>query len=237
MTENLYFRQLLAGRDFALTNRIAAQMVNFVYLVGDRQTGECLVVDPAWDVQGLIDVAEADGMKIVGALATHYHPDHVGGGLMGFGVEGVATLLERIGVKVHVNREEARGVKLVTGISESDMVRHDSGDELQLGEVKIEFIHTPGHTPGSQCFLVNRQRLVSGDTLFVKGCGRVDLPGSDPEKMYESLTQKLAKLPDETILYPGHDYADRPTSTIGEEKRTNHFLCISSLEQWRRFMG
>lgn len=237
MTENLYFRQLLAGRDFARTNLIAAQMVNFVYLIGDRQTGECLIVDPAWDVNGLISIAEGDGMKIVGALATHYHPDHVGGGFMGLGIEGVAALLERIGVKVHVHRQEASGLKKITGLSDSDLVRHESGDLLSVGEQRIEFIHTPGHTPGSQCFLVNGERLVSGDTLFINGCGRVDLPGSDPEKMYESLTQKLAKLPDETILYPGHDYADRPTSTIGAEKQTNYYLRLSSLDQWLKLMG
>jgi glyoxylase-like metal-dependent hydrolase (beta-lactamase superfamily II) len=237
MTENLYFRQLLAGRDFARTNLIAAQMVNFVYLIGDRRTGECLIVDPAWDVNGLIAIAEADSMKIVGALATHYHPDHVGGGFMGLGIEGVAALLERIGVQVHVHRQEASGLKKITGLSDSDLVRHESGDLLSVGEQRIEFIHTPGHTPGSQCFLVNGARLVSGDTLFINGCGRVDLPGSDPEKMYESLTQKLAKLPDETILYPGHNYADRPTSTIGAEKQTNYYLRLSSLDQWLKLMG
>jgi glyoxylase-like metal-dependent hydrolase (beta-lactamase superfamily II) len=237
MTDNLYFRQLLAGRDFARTNLIAAQMVNFVYLIGDRQTGECLIVDPAWDVNGLIAIAEGDGLKIVGALATHYHPDHVGGGFMGLGIEGVAALLERIGVQVHVHRQEASGLKRITGLSDSDLVRHESGDLLSVGEQRIEFIHTPGHTPGSQCFLVNGERLVSGDTLFINGCGRVDLPGSDPEKMYESLTQKLAKLPDETVLYPGHDYADRPISTIGEEKQTNYYLRLSNLDQWLKLMG
>jgi len=237
MTENLYFRQLLAGRDFARTNRIAAQMVNFVYLIGDRPTGECLIVDPAWDISGLTEIIEKDGMKIVGALATHYHPDHVGGGFMGLGIEGVAKLLERVDAKVHVNREEADGLKRITGLSNSDLVLHDSGGVLEIGEQRIELIHTPGHTPGSQCFLVNGQLLVSGDTLFVNGCGRVDLPGSDPEKMYESLTQKLAKLPDDIILYPGHDYADRPTSTLGVEKQTNYYLRINSLDQWLRLMG
>ncbi|RMG48514.1 MAG: MBL fold metallo-hydrolase [Acidobacteria bacterium] len=234
--DRLYFRQLRAGRDFARVNPIAAQMVNFVYLIGDRQSGECLIVDPAWDVDGLLEIAERDGMTVVGALATHYHPDHVGGDLFGFDVQGVARLLERVGVKVHVHREEADGLKKITGLSESDLARHDSGDILEIGQQRIEFIHTPGHTPGSQCFLVNGERLVSGDTLFVRGCGRVDLPGGDPEKMYESLTQKLAKLPDETILYPGHDYADKPTSTIGEEKQNNYYLRIKSLDEWLRLM-
>jgi glyoxylase-like metal-dependent hydrolase (beta-lactamase superfamily II) len=236
MTEQLYFRQLLAGRDFARTSPVAAQMANFVYLIGDQQTRQCLVVDPAWDVTDLIEEAEKDGMKIVGALATHYHPDHIGGAFFGFTIEGIAKLLERLSVKIHVHREEAEGVKLLTGASDSDLILHDSSDVLELGNLKIEFIHTPGHTPGSQCFLVNG-RLVSGDTLFIQGCGRVDLPGSDPVKMYESLTQKLAKLPDHTILYPGHDYSDRPTSTIGDEKRTNHYLQIDSLDRWLQLMG
>lgn len=230
-----YFRQLLAGRDFARVNPIAAQMVNFVYLIGDKEMRECLVVDPAWDVDGLIRIAEQDGMRLVGALATHYHPDHVGGSLFGYNIQGLARLLELLPVKVHVNKEEAEGLKKITGLSESDLVRHESGDVLELGSLKIQFIHTPGHTPGSQCFLVDN-KLVSGDTLFIRGCGRVDLPGSDPEKMYESLTQKLAKLPDDTILYPGHDYADKPWSTIGEEKRTNYYLRVGSREEWLRLM-
>ncbi len=235
MSERIYFRQLLAGRDFARVNPIAAQMVNFVYLIGDKETRECLIVDPAWDVDGLVRTAEQDDMKVVGALATHYHPDHVGGSLFGYNIQGLARLLELLPVRVHVNKEEAEGLKKITGLSESDLVRHESGDVLELGSLKIQLIHTPGHTPGSQCFLVD-DKLVSGDTLFIRGCGRVDLPGSDPEKMYESLTQKLAKLPDDTILYPGHDYADKPWSTIGEEKKTNYYLRVGSREEWLRLM-
>lgn len=235
MSETIYFRQLLAGRDFARVNPIAAQMVNFVYLIGDKETRECLIVDPAWDVDGLVRTAEQDDMKVVGALATHYHPDHVGGSLFGYNIQGLARLLELLPVRVHVNKEEAEGLKKITGLSESDLVRHESGDVLELGSLKIQLIHTPGHTPGSQCFLVD-DKLVSGDTLFIRGCGRVDLPGSDPEKMYESLTQKLAKLPNDTILYPGHDYADKPWSTIGEEKKTNYYLRVGSREEWLRLM-
>jgi glyoxylase-like metal-dependent hydrolase (beta-lactamase superfamily II) len=236
MTDSIYFRQLLAGRDFACTDPVAAQMVNFVYLIGDPDSHQCLIVDPAWDVAGLLDIAEKDGMKVVGALATHYHPDHVGGTMFGYTVEGLPTLLERVGVKVHVNKDEADGLRQVTGLSESDLVRHEGGDVLQLGTLKIAFLHTPGHTPGSQCFLIGN-RLVSGDTLFIQGCGRVDLPGGDPEKMYESLTQRLARLPDETVLYPGHHYADRPSSTIGREKKTNYYLRVGSLDEWLRLMG
>jgi hydroxyacylglutathione hydrolase len=235
MGEGLYFKQLLAGRDFARNDRVAAGMANFVYLVGDAATRECVVVDPAWDVDGILEVIDADGMRLVGALGTHYHPDHVGGSMFGFTVPGMTALLERRPVKLHVNEHEAAGVRQVTGLDESDLVRHAGGDALEVGGVEIRFIHTPGHTPGSQCFLVDG-RLVSGDTLFIQGCGRVDLPGSDPAQMYESLTQRLAKLPEETLLYPGHDYADRPTSTIGDEKRSNVYMRVSSLDDWKKLM-
>ncbi len=236
MTESIYFRQLLAGRDFGHPNPIASQMVNYIYLIGDAKTKQCVVIDPAWDIKGIIDVARKDDMEIVAALASHYHPDHIGGDLFGYSVEGLKTLLELLPIKVHAHKDEAEGLKIVTEISETDLVRRESGDVLEVGRIKIQFIHTPGHTPGSQCFLVDKN-LVSGDTLFVKGCGRVDLPGSDPAKMYESLTQKLAKLPDETAVYPGHDYGEVPKSTIGQEKRTNYYLQVRSLEEWMRLMG
>ena len=236
MTDRLYFRQLLAGRDFATDDPVAANMVNFVYLIGDAETRECVVVDPAWDAQSILDVVDADGMTLVGALGTHYHPDHVGGSMFGFTVPGMAALNELRPVKLHVNEHEADGVKQVTGLSESDLVRRSGGDVLEVGGVEIRFVHTPGHTPGSQCFLVEG-RLVSGDTLFVQGCGRVDLPGGDSGQLYESLTQKLAKLPDDTVLYPGHDYGRTPTSTLPDQKKTNYAMRIPSLEAWMAMMG
>jgi len=134
-----------------------------------------------------------------------------------------------------VHREEADGLRQITGLSESDLVRVDSGDTLKLAEVEIEFLHTPGHTPGSQCFLV-RESLVSGDTLFVQGCGRVDLPGADPDEMYRSL-QRLSELPDEVMLLPGHNYGGAPQQSMGETKRTNSYLRIPTLEMWRQLMG
>lgn len=234
--ERLYFRQLLAGRDFAKSNPVAAQMVNFCYLIGDRETRECVVVDPAWDVAGLVDLARGDDMEIVGALATHYHPDHVGGDLFGHSIEGVARLQEIRAVPIHCNRAEAKGVRVVTGLSESDIRGHDGGDVLEIGKVRIEMLHTPGHTPGSQCFLVEN-RLVSGDTLFVQGCGRVDLPGGDPEEMYRTLSQRLAKLPDNTVLYPGHHYGSTVTSTMGEQRQENYAFAPRSMGDWLRLMG
>jgi glyoxylase-like metal-dependent hydrolase (beta-lactamase superfamily II) len=232
----LYFRQWLAGRDFALADDAAAQMANFVYAIGDLESRECVLVDPAWDIDGLLGLLELDGMRPIGALATHYHPDHIGGAYFGLHVEGLRTLLERRGMHVHVHTVEAAGVRALTGLSPSDLVTHSGGDRLQVGGIPIEFVHTPGHTPGSQCFLV-ADRLVAGDTLFVQGCGRVDLPGGDPEEMYRTLTQRLAQLPDTVALFPGHDYGDTPASTLGDERRTNAYLRVPTLADWNRLMG
>lgn len=231
----IYFRQLLAGEHVAVVHPVAGQMANFMYLLGDPDSRKALVVDPAWDVASLVKIGRDDGYEIVGALITHYHPDHVGGDLFGTPVEGVARLLEEAAGPLYVNKHDAEGLKLVTGVSDSDLRRVDDGDTLNLGALAVRFLHTPGHTPGSQCFLIG-DRLVAGDTLFVQGCGRVDLPGGDPDQMYYSLTQKLAKLPPETVLYPGHHYGPSETSTLAEELRHNAYLRIRSLDDWRRLM-
>ncbi len=236
MQQEIYFRQLLAGRELAQANPAAGQMRNFMYLIGDPAKREAVIVDPAWDVMSLLKVAQEDGYNVVGALVTHYHPDHCGGSLFGFKVEGIARLLEEQGMPIFVNKHEADGLKKVTGVSDTDLHKVDDGDTTRVGDVEVRFLHTPGHTPGSQCFMIGN-RLVAGDTLFVQGCGRVDLPGGDPEAMYYSLTGKLAKLPPDTILYPGHDYGGSPTSTIADELRQNYYLKVHSLEDWRRLMG
>jgi glyoxylase-like metal-dependent hydrolase (beta-lactamase superfamily II) len=235
--DRFYFRQLLAGRDFARDDQIARQMVNFAYLIGDREAGEAVAVDPAYGVAELVEILAADGLRLTGVLATHYHPDHVGGDLMGWRIEGVAELLELgLDAKVHVQREEAWGIKRVTGASDSDLVEHASGDVVQVGEIPITLIHTPGHTPGSQCFFVDG-RLVSGDTLFLDGCGRTDLPGGDPEALYESLTQRLAVVPDDAVLYPGHLYSPEPSAPLGEVRYRNYVFRPRTREQWMTMFG
>ncbi|MGC8463436.1 MAG: MBL fold metallo-hydrolase [Acidimicrobiales bacterium] len=232
----LYFRQLLAGRDVAAADPVAAQMVNFVYAIGDDATGEAVLVDPAYAVDELLGLLAADGMTCVGALATHYHPDHVGGDLMGHPVEGVRQLLERHDVPVHVQAAEAPWVEEVTGLGAGQLVLHTSGDVVRVGSVEVTLLHTPGHTPGSQCFLVE-QRLVSGDTLFLEGCGRTDLPGGDPEALYESLTTRLAAVPDDTVLFPGHRYSPEPSQPLGETRRTNYVFRLRTPEQWMAMFG
>jgi glyoxylase-like metal-dependent hydrolase (beta-lactamase superfamily II) len=234
--DRLYFRQLLAGRDFATTDPVARQMVNFVYLVGDRETGEAVVIDPAYDIDGLLDLLAADGMRLVGALATHYHPDHVGGDMMGYSIEGVARLLERTSVPIHVQVDEAPWVQRVTGAADTDLALHTSGDVVRVGEIPIELIHTPGHTPGSQCFLVDN-RLVAGDTLFLEGCGRTDLPGGDAAALYDSLTQKLAKVPDDATLFPGHLYSAEPSASMADTREHNFVFRPQNVQQFLAMFG
>ena len=210
-------------------------MQNFAYLVGSKVTREVAVVDPAWDIDGLLNFINERDYKLTAALVTHYHPDHCGGSFGQNNVEGIAELIARHPLKIYTHRLEADGLKKVTGVSDSDMVKVDSGDTLKVGDVEVEFLHTPGHTPGSQCFKIKRT-LVSGDTLFVDGCGRVDLPGSNSEDMYHSL-QKLASLPDDTLLLPGHNYSAVPHATMAEIRRSNTYMRINSLETWQQLMG
>lgn len=237
MNNRFYFRQLLSGRDFAADNPVAQQMVNFVYIIGDRETGEALLVDPAYGVQELIEIIDNENLRLTGVLATHWHPDHIGGDLMGYSIDGIRELagMTSVAAPVHVQRDEVEWITRTTGIAESDLIAHDSGDKVMVGDIPVTLIHTPGHTPGSQCFLVN-DCLVAGDTLFLDGCGRTDLPGANPDEMYESLTQRLAHVPDSAVLYPGHFYSEVPSATMGSTRTRNYVFRIPSLEQWRSMM-
>ena len=209
-------------------------MQNFAYLLGSRSTREVVIVDPAWDIGALLERVDAGGYTLTGALVTHYHPDHIGGSFGSNTVAGLPELLELNPVRIYANKLEADGVKKVTGISDPDIVRVESGDTLKVGEVEIEFLHTPGHTPGSQCFRV-KNTLVSGDTLFINGCGRVDLPGSNKDDMYHSM-EKLKALPDDTLLLPGHNYGHIASASMADTKEQNPYLKVKDLETWRQMI-
>lgn len=231
MTEkiDLYFAQTPVG-----------EMANLAYLIGSRAQRKAFVIDPAWNVQALLDQAARDDIEVVGALVTHYHQDHVGGEIFGHSIEGLSALLAIQPMPIHANKHEIRGLIKVTGISETDLVAHEGGDRLEVGGIGIRLIHTPGHTPGSQCFLVEESgqpgHLVAGDTLFLNACGRVDLPGSDPRAMYESL-ETLKRLPDDTTLYPGHLYSPEGHDSMGDQKRTNPYLRAANVDVFLNFMG
>ena len=202
--QGLYLQQLEIG-----------PMENFVYFVGSSDTREVFVVDPAWQVDTLLRVAKEQDLKIKGALISHYHFDHT---------NGISELLEAVDCPVYVHKEDVSYLD----VSHDNIKPVDGGTKLKLGQVEIELVHTPGHTPGSQCFHV-RNRLISGDTLFINACGRTDLPGGNTEEMYRSLTQRLMRFDDSTILCPGHNYSSQPTDTLGAQRRTNPYLLIDSL--------
>ncbi|MFP5068349.1 MBL fold metallo-hydrolase [Pseudonocardia nantongensis] len=235
----LYFRQMLSGQDYATGDPVATQMVNFSYLIGDSGTGEAVVVDPAYSPDELLAALDADGMRLTGVLATHHHPDHVGGSMMGFDLVGLADLLGKHPVPVHVQRTEAEYVTKVTGLSATDLTPHDHDDVVEVGSLRIRLLHTPGHTPGSQCFLLqdpDGDKLVAGDTLFLQGCGRTDFPGGDSAQMYHSL-QQLASLKGDPTVYPGHRYSDAPSAPLAEVQKTNMVYRATSAEQFVAAFG
>ena len=210
-------------------------MANFVYLVGDPASREVFLIDPAWQIDTIFRKAAEEGLKITGALVSHGHYDHC---------NGIEDLLARADVPIYVNADEvdftnaqdARGDSLFGSFPSSNTKKVRSGDKVKIGAVELTFLHTPGHTPGSQCFLAGGN-LLSGDTLFVRGCGRSDLPGGDPKKLYESLTQKLAKLPDDTAVYPGHFYGDLASSKLSDEKVKNPYLLCTTLNAFLGLVG
>jgi glyoxylase-like metal-dependent hydrolase (beta-lactamase superfamily II) len=191
---------------------------NFLYLLGDPETKEMAIVDPAWDVDFLIKEAKRLGYKITKVFLTHAHPDHV---------NGLDKLLSVHQVPVFISKHEYPPLRP----NALGLVDVTQKDKLSVGNISFDILHTPGHTPGCQCFFAQGQ-LICGDTLFIDGCGRCDLPGSDPKEMYNSLYNTLMKLPDETIVYPGHNYGSSPTDTIGNQKLTNPYLQCNSLKEF-----
>lgn len=209
-------------------------MANFVYLIGDSFTKEVLIVDPAWQIDTLFKIIASENLKLRGALISHAHFDHT---------NGLEELLTQADIPIYIQKEEADFVKSVGKadslfplLPEEHLKKVGPGEKITVGKIEITLIHTPGHTPGSQCFLI-KDNLISGDTLFIKTCGRSDLLGSDPKKMYESLTKKLMRLPSQTVLYPGHNYSDSNSSTLEEEKKKNPYLLCESLETFLKLCG
>lgn len=185
-------------------------MENFIYLIQDLKTKRAAVVDPAWDVGAIEQLAKSKGVEITDILLTHSHHDHI---------NGVAGLLKNHDAQLHLLKQEAQfwGQELHTP------TLHHGGDIFQLGDTPIEILHTPGHTPGSACYKI-KDDLITGDTLFVFGCGRCDLAGGDPQQMYTTLKKMGEELPPSTLILPGHNYAVKETCSMHEELEGNPFM-------------
>ena len=222
---DLILRQFLSGRDIAQGVMSALEMANLSYLVADPVSGDAFLVDPSWGPLDLLSIARSLGFRVAGILATHMHADHVGGNLWGTQVPGVFEIVQATGCQVHVHRADAPGVCQRTGLKAEQVVGHEDGDVIPLGTSQIRVLHTPGHSPGSACFLAEGN-LLSGDTLFCDGCGRVDLPGSSPDEMIRTLTERLAALPPSTMVWPGHDYGGRKGS-MEILRETNSCLTVT----------
>lgn len=198
-------------------------MQNFNYLICDTEARECAYVDPAWEVDRILKLAKEDGYKVTKILLTHNHFDHI---------EGVEEVVRQSGAEVFIHKEDEKPVQTGTG----KLIRLASGQEIALGKLKISALHTPGHTPGSTCYLVQDPddpfgHLFTGDTLFQGNCGRSDLPGGDPKILYKSLME-LKTLDPSTRIYPGHDYGIKPVTTIAYEKEHNPTLKVRSYEDF-----
>ncbi len=188
-------------------------MENFIYVIEDVSSGRAAVVDPAWEPEAIVGLANARGLEITDLLLTHSHHDHI---------NGIEHVLESApNARIHLLKPEAE----FWGRTLTRPQLHHGGDRLLLGDTEIRFLHTPGHTPGSACFhLAAGDDLITGDTLFVFGCGRCDLAGGDPEQMFHTLNDLRTGLPQHTCIHPGHNYAEKPTSTLEEQVDGNPFL-------------
>ena len=199
------------------------QMMVFAYLLGDPQNGEALVIDPADEVEDIIARATKNNLKIKYIVNTHGHVDHISGN---------SDMKKLTGAQIIVHEDDA--YRLTTTPAEllamfnakpspaADITVKD-GDQIRVGNITLNVLHTPGHSEGSMSLYLDGM-VFTGDTLFVEAVGRTDFPGGDWDTMYQSIQTKLFRLPEETIVLPGHNYGRMPQSTIGHEKKHNPFL-------------
>jgi hydroxyacylglutathione hydrolase len=194
------------------------QMANFTYIIADERNGEAAIIDPSWDLDKIFEVLKKNKWKAKYVINTHSHFDHI------LGNEQIAEI-----TGANIIQHENSQLSKHMAVSEGDIVN--------VGDIPIRILHTPGHSDDSICLIVDGHLVFTGDTLFVGNCGRVDLPGSNAREMYTSLLEKVAKLDESLVVYPGHDYGPSPTSKIGKEKMTNYVLRPRSMEEFLQFMA
>lgn len=191
-------------------------MLNFSYIVYDEKNSIGAIIDPSWDLEKLLVFLEKKNITAKYIINTHTHFDHI------LGNDFIAEI-----TKAKIIQHEKSTQK-----KERSVVDHEN---ISIGDLNLEVLYTPGHSEDSICLIVNKKSIITGDTLFVGNCGRVDLPGSNPEKMYDSLS-KVANLDDSLVVYPGHNYGSTLTSTILIEKTNNPMLNFKTKEAFLKYM-
>jgi hydroxyacylglutathione hydrolase len=193
-------------------------MSNFSYVVADDNNKAAAIVDPSWDLEKIYSILESHKWQAKMIINTHNHFDHV------LGNEQIAA---RTGAPI---------IQYQQSIQKGNYIGVSDGESIKLGDIVITVLHTPGHSKESICLLVNDECILTGDTLFVGTCGRVDLDGGDTQEMYDSLYNKICLLDEKLIVYPGHNYGPTSWSTIAKEKKNNPVLQSRSREEFIEFM-
>ena len=201
-------------------------MQNFSYIIGDKKSSEAAVVDAGWEVDKMIEISSKENLTIKKIILTHSHYDHI---------QRVNELAEKTNAAVYFHELEFEQINKSIKNNKIKIIKLKNNDEIKVGSIEIRVIHTPGHSPGAICLLIEN-KLITGDTLFVNAVGRTDLAGGDAIKLFESI-QKLKKFNDNVEIYPGHDYGEVPFSTIGNEKKNNPYFKCESKEQFLNLMG
>ena len=196
---------------------LSGAMQNFVYLIGDENSGKAAIIDPAQGSRQAVKRAEELGVELELVLLTHSHSDHTTELPFFRG-------LQNIRVAGYPNHKQELDISL------------SEGQTLELGELVIKVLHTPGHTPDSLCYLAEGN-LFTGDTLFIAECGRTDFPGGSSRELYHSIFYKLMALPDDTVIWPGHHYGAKPFNTLKEEKESSYILEKRTEDEFVKFMG
>lgn len=199
-------------------------MAVFCYILGCEDTHKGLLIDPAGDEEHILETAQALGLTIDAVVNTHGHPDHSCGN---------RKIKEKTGAKLYMhaqddrlfNSPEGESMAMQMGFAPSPPadVSLQDGDTIPFGHNELAVLHTPGHSPGGICLYTDKN-LFTGDTLFVEAVGRTDLPGGSLETLLKSIKEKILCLPDDTIIWPGHDYGRSPTSTVAQEKKQNPYI-------------
>lgn len=203
-----------------VVEQIRAVFDNFSYVIYCSKKLEASIVDPSFDTSKSLDFISSNNLKLKYIILTHYHSDHTGDTLRA--------------------KESFPNVKIISSKSDGEKLGFNAdiyvsdNEELKVGDVNLKFILTPGHTQGGICIIVDNEAILTGDTLFIGDCGRTDLPGGSFEQMFKTLQEKIKQLPDNLIVYPGHDYGPKPFDTLGNQKQTNKVLLANNLEEFSK---